>query len=137
MDKCRPSRKQRYLLSLANCHLGWSVGATCSLGSPLPVPRGRGRVRIDSGNQGQRVSNPSPSSSPLIQEASRRRLAFGGLCSLAGSVVAATIALWPQISCAITLSHGDILRIGKRVWQNECNGTISGLTAWNQGEDFA
>jgi hypothetical protein len=60
-----------------------------------------------------------------------------GFCLLTGWLVAATIALWPQISCAITLSHGDILRIGKGVWQNECNGTISGLTAWNQGEDFA
>ena len=29
------------------------------------------------------------------------------------------------------------MRIGKRVWQNECNGTVSGLTAWNEGEDFA
>jgi len=29
------------------------------------------------------------------------------------------------------------LKIGKRVWQNECNGTVSGLTSWNQGEDFA
>ena len=38
---------------------------------------------------------------------------------------------------ALTLSRADILKIGKRVWQNECNGTISGLTAWNQGEDFA
>ena len=53
------------------------------------------------------------------------------------SVIAATIALWPHISCAITFSHGDVLRIGQRVWQNECNGTISGLTAWNGGEDFA
>src|SRR5207249_214713 len=124
-------RKQRYLLLLANCHLRCSVGAACSLGSPPPVPRERGRVRVGSGNQAQRVSNPSPSSSPLIQGERRRRVAFGGLRSLAGSLVAA-IALWPQISCAITLSHGDILRIGKRVWQNECNGTISGLTAWNQ-----
>ena len=38
---------------------------------------------------------------------------------------------------AITLSRSDALKIGKRVWQNECNGTISGLTAWNKGEDFA
>src|SRR6266853_4927407 len=51
--------------------------------------------------------------------------------------VALTISLWPHSSCAINLSHADVLRIGKRVWQNECNGTISGLTAWNQGEDFA
>src|SRR5947208_6126510 len=51
--------------------------------------------------------------------------------------IGATIALWPHISSAITFSHGDIMRIGKRVWQNECNGTVSGLTAWNGGEDFA
>jgi len=48
-----------------------------------------------------------------------------------------TIALWPHLSNAITLSHADAQRIGKKIWQNECNGTISGLTAWNQGEDFA
>lgn len=37
----------------------------------------------------------------------------------------------------VTLSRGEALRIGKRIWQNECNGTVSGLTAWNVGEDFA
>src|SRR5438128_3778539 len=56
---------------------------------------------------------------------------------LVAAVAAAKIALWPDLSCAISLSHGDVLRIGKKVWQNECNGTISGLTAWNEGEDFA
>lgn len=53
------------------------------------------------------------------------------------SVISWTIALWPHPSSAITLSHADAQTIGKRIWQNECNGTISGLTAWNQGEDFA
>jgi len=47
------------------------------------------------------------------------------------------IPLWPQISCGINLSHSDVQKIGKRIWQNECNGTISGLTSWNEGEDFA
>src|SRR5262252_5246692 len=47
------------------------------------------------------------------------------------------IALWPKTAASITVSHSDALKIGKRVWQNECNGTISGLTSWNQGEDFA
>ena len=37
----------------------------------------------------------------------------------------------------MTLSHSDAVKVGKRVWQNECAGTISGLTSWNQGEDFA
>ena len=37
----------------------------------------------------------------------------------------------------IQISKGDALRIGKRIWQNECNGSIAGLTSWNSGEDFA
>jgi hypothetical protein len=53
--------------------------------------------------------------------------------------VAATglIALSPNLVQAFTLSHSDALKVGKRVWQNECGGTIPGLTSWNQGEDFA
>jgi hypothetical protein len=50
-------------------------------------------------------------------------------------VVFITIALQPL--SAITLSHSEALRIGKKIWQNECNGTVSGLTSWNTGEDFA
>lgn len=38
---------------------------------------------------------------------------------------------------AISLSTDDARRIGRRIWQNECNGTIAGLTSWNAGEDFA
>ena len=53
-------------------------------------------------------------------------LAAGGMIVLCSKTVA-----------SIPLSHSDALKIGKRVWQNECNGTISGLTAWNKGEDFA
>ena len=28
-------------------------------------------------------------------------------------------------------------RVGRRIWQNECAGTVEGLTSWNTGEDFA
>jgi len=38
---------------------------------------------------------------------------------------------------AIDISSADAQRIGKRIWQNECGGTISGLTSWNPGENFA
>jgi len=47
------------------------------------------------------------------------------------------IGIWPQAFSAITLSHAEALRIGKRIWKNECNGTVAGLTSWNTGEDFA
>ena len=38
---------------------------------------------------------------------------------------------------AINLSRAEAMRIGKKIWQNECNGTVSGLTSWNSGENFA
>jgi hypothetical protein len=48
---------------------------------------------------------------------------------LLASAVAAT--------AAINLSPSDTQRIGNRIWQNECNGTLAGLTSWNEGENFA
>jgi hypothetical protein len=38
---------------------------------------------------------------------------------------------------AIDTSPVEAQLIGKRIWQNECGGTISGLTSWNAGENFA
>jgi hypothetical protein len=64
-----------------------------------------------------------------------RQLADAGLPFAA--VATGLIALSLDTAAAITISHSDALKIGKRVWQNECNGTISGLTSWNSGEDFA
>jgi hypothetical protein len=37
----------------------------------------------------------------------------------------------------VPLSDAQALAIGKRIWKNECAGTVSGLTSWNRGEDFA
>jgi hypothetical protein len=48
---------------------------------------------------------------------------------LLASAVAAT--------AAINLSPSEAMRIGRKIWQNECNGTVAGLTAWNSGENFA
>ena len=56
------------------------------------------------------------------------------LCTLA---FLACFAPGAQILAAVVLSHGDALRIGRKIWQNECNGTIAGLTSWNEGENFA
>ena len=38
---------------------------------------------------------------------------------------------------AIKLSPAETRRIGNRIWQNECGGTLAGLTSWNTGENFA
>jgi hypothetical protein len=38
---------------------------------------------------------------------------------------------------ARALSGSELDRIGKRIWRNECAGTVDGLTSWNSGENFA
>jgi hypothetical protein len=43
----------------------------------------------------------------------------------------------PPAVLAINLSDADALRIGRKVWQNECGGSVAGLTSWNSGENFA
>ena len=36
----------------------------------------------------------------------------------------------------IQLNEADAAAIGRKIWQNECAGTVEGLTSWNAGEDF-
>ncbi|MBP82321.1 MAG: hypothetical protein CMO61_00565 [Verrucomicrobiales bacterium] len=36
----------------------------------------------------------------------------------------------------IFLTTLDAEAIGKKIWRNECAGTVEGLTTWNSGEDF-
>jgi hypothetical protein len=38
---------------------------------------------------------------------------------------------------ALKISSQQAREIGKKVWMNECAGTIDGLTSWNEGEEFA
>lgn len=40
-------------------------------------------------------------------------------------------------SAAVSLSQAQLQRVGQRIWQNECAGTVAGLTSWNSGEAFA
>jgi hypothetical protein len=42
-----------------------------------------------------------------------------------------------QAFAAINLTPAETRRIGNRIWQNECGGTVAGLTSWNAGENFA
>lgn len=39
--------------------------------------------------------------------------------------------LWAE-----SISDKQASEIGRRIWKNECAGTISGLTSWNKGEEF-
>jgi len=38
---------------------------------------------------------------------------------------------------AISISHQEAVRIGNKIWQNECGSKVAGLTSWNEDEDFA
>ncbi|MGI8820684.1 MAG: hypothetical protein ACR2ID_07455 [Chthoniobacterales bacterium] len=77
------------------------------------------------------VENRQPSRTPR-----RDGQASGGGGWLPG--ISAFLVCATAISAhAVELSRGEAARIGKRVWQNECAGTISGLTSWNAGENFA
>jgi hypothetical protein len=66
---------------------------------------------------------------------SRTHRSFAGTLLFLFSLLSCTAAL-PAVA-AINLSPAEASRIGRKIWQNECNGTISGLTSWNEGEDFA
>jgi hypothetical protein len=49
--------------------------------------------------------------------------------------VCTLIILATEASMA-SLSDSQAHEIGRRIWKNECAGTVSGLTSWNKGEDF-
>lgn len=42
----------------------------------------------------------------------------------------------PAIQMASNLTASQKAAIGKKIWQNECGGTVAGLTTWNAGEEF-
>jgi hypothetical protein len=51
------------------------------------------------------------------------------------SVVAVFLAFAP-ITRAAELTAGEKAKIGRKIWQNECAGSVEGLTSWNGGEEF-
>ena len=58
------------------------------------------------------------------------------LLTLAGAAfLLGCAAPLPPARAGLTPAQMD--RVGRRIWQNECAGTVAGLTSWNGGEDFA
>ena len=57
--------------------------------------------------------------------------------SLASILLAATFFAGALAAQTVTISDGQALAAGKRLWKNECDGKVEGLTSWNAGEDFA
>jgi hypothetical protein len=61
--------------------------------------------------------------------------------TLVAAIVRAGILIWAvgqfSLGATIGISAAEAKWIGRRIWKNECGGTISGLTSWNAGENFA
>ena len=50
---------------------------------------------------------------------------------------AAPVAAQQSAPTGIRISATEAKTIGQKIWQNECGGTVRGLTSWNAGENFA
>jgi hypothetical protein len=69
------------------------------------------------------------------KQRSSNQLSFCPLSAV--SLLLLSLAAIASAATPIHISNADAVRIGNRVWHNECNGTVAGLTSWNAGEDFA
>ncbi len=49
----------------------------------------------------------------------------------------ALFSLTENVAGAVELSRAAAAKVGQQIWQNECAGTVAGLTSWNTGENFA
>ncbi len=41
-----------------------------------------------------------------------------------------------HLGAAFQHSQQDVAALGRRIWANECGGSVQGLVSWNAGEDF-
>ena len=46
------------------------------------------------------------------------------------------LSLTAAFAQGVKLTDAQALEIGRRIWKNECAGTVTGLTSWNKGENF-
>jgi len=56
-------------------------------------------------------------------------------CTVPVAQTSAQTAIAPKTN-QIQLSSAERTKVAKKIWQNESAGKVSGLTAWNEGENF-
>jgi hypothetical protein len=85
------------------------------------------------------IWNSGAAGKGMLEKKHRASSRSGRAFSIPGPALLALIlmATAASISAAINLSPAETRRIGNRIWQNECGGTVAGLTSWNAGENFA
>jgi hypothetical protein len=52
------------------------------------------------------------------------------------SLLGFMLMMWAVAVQAADLTGAQKSAIGRKIWQNECAGTVAGLTSWNAGEEF-
>jgi hypothetical protein len=52
------------------------------------------------------------------------------------SLLGFMLMMWAGAVQAADLTGAQKTAIGRKIWQNECAGTVAGLTTWNAGEEF-
>ena len=55
----------------------------------------------------------------------------------AGLLTMGCLAVGSTRAQSLQVSDAQAEAAGKKLWKNECGGTVAGLTSWNAGEDFA
>jgi len=53
------------------------------------------------------------------------------------AIILGILLLTQPITAPLPLAKDRAEEIARRIWKNECGGTIEGLTSWNDGEEFA
>ena len=73
------------------------------------------------------ASSSSPSPSAKTRGCRKRGALTLALC----------VVLAPAAVADVSLSHEQAMQIGRKIWENECGGSLAGLASWNGGENFA
>lgn len=92
-------------------------------------------IRINEAGAVTISARGAPGTATLVKKV--RSSSWAGKTAWVVSAASTAFFLVAAASAAVHLSPAETKRIGKRIWQNECNGTLAGLTSWNEGENFA
>ena len=67
----------------------------------------------------------------------RHSFTLGTLFTVSLAVLLMVTGVSGVFAESLHIDDAQALAAGKRLWHNECAGTVEGLTSWNTGEDFA
>lgn len=87
-------------------------------------------------NTDPRSNDKSGGPTFTMQSLQFMKRAANTLCS-AAAMTLLVLAAVHATAAPREMTSAELERVGKHIWQNECAGTVDGLTSWNTGENFA